>query len=74
MLCRKILTTALLLYVMLGSWKGYVALFREGQQEPAQIFPCPVDALPEADRTALEEGIIVRNERDLNRLLEDFLS
>lgn len=71
---RRMLSTALLLFVILGSWKGYVALFEEDATEPRQIFPCKVISLPEADQQALENGIVVRNERDLNQLLEDFLS
>lgn len=71
---RRILSAVLLLYVILGSWKGYVALFEENADEPRQIFPCRVISLPEADQKALEEGILVRNERDLNQLLEDYLS
>lgn len=71
---RRLLSAVLLLYVILGSWKGYVALFEENAEEPRQIFPCKVISLPEADQKALEEGILVRNERDLNQLLEDYLS
>ena len=62
------------LYVVIGTWKGYVALFDPGAAEPKQIFPCPVEALPEIDQQALENGIIVRNQRDLQQLLEDYLS
>ena len=62
------------LYLLLGSWKGYVALFEKGQEEPKQIFPCPVDSLPEADRFLLEEKIPIMNERDLQQALEDYLS
>lgn len=64
----------LALYVVVGTWKGYVALFDQGAAEPKQIFPCPVEALPESDQKALEEGILVRNQRDLQQLLEDYLS
>ena len=64
----------LALYLLLGSWKGYVALFENGREEPRQIFPCPVDTLPEADRMALEEKIPIRNQRDLQQVLEDYLS
>ena len=71
---KRLLSAALLLYVVLGSWKGYVALFDQGKDEPRQIFPYPVASLPEADQKALEEGIVVRNDRDLQRLLEDYLS
>lgn len=71
---KKLLSVILLLYVVLGTWKGYIALFDAGKSEPKQIFPYPVASLPIADQQALEEGIIVRNDRDLQQLLEDYLS
>ena len=71
---KKALSSLLLLYVVLGSWKGYVALFDKGCTEPRQIFPNTVASLPPADQAALEQGIIVRNDRDLQQLLEDYLS
>ena len=64
----------LTLAVVLGSWKGYVALFDKGASEPKQIFPTPVSSLPPEDQRALEDGILVRNQRDLEGLLEDYLS
>ena len=64
----------MMLHLLLGSWKGYVALFEKGREEPRQIFPCPVDSLPEADQQALEEKIPIRNDRDLQQALEDYLS
>ena len=74
MLWKRQLSLALALYLLLGSWKGYVALFEKGKEEPRQIFPCPVSTLPEADQLALEEKIPVRNQRDLQQILEDYLS
>ena len=64
----------LALYLILGSWKGYVALFDQGAQEPKQIFPALVEALPQEDQAALNAGIPVRNQRKLQQLLEDYLS
>ena len=64
----------LLLGTILGTWKGYVALFDPGAQEPRQIFSYRVECLPPADQQALAEGILVRNNRDLAQLLEDYLS
>lgn len=64
----------LVLYVVLGCWKGYIALFERGAEEPRQIFPTQVCSLPPADQAALEDGIVVRNDRDLQQLLEDYLS
>ncbi len=74
MLWKRQLSLVLALYLLLGSWKGYVALFEKGKEEPRQIFPCPVSTLPEADQLALEEKIPVRNQRDLQQILEDYLS
>ena len=74
MLWQRQLPLVLALYLLLGSWKGYVALFEKGKEEPRQIFPCPVSTLPEADQLALEEKIPVRNQRDLQQILEDYLS
>lgn len=68
------LSTLLLLYLVLGTWKGYIALFDGGKTEPRQIFPTQISSLPEADQEALEKGIIVRNDRDLQILLDDYLS
>ncbi len=62
------------LYLLLGSWKGYVALFEKDREEPRQIFPCLISSLPEPDQQALLEKIPIRNERDLQQALEDYLS
>ena len=74
MIGKRHLTSLLALYLALGSWKGYVALYEKGSEEPKQIFPVTVTVLPPADQIALEQGIIVRNQRDLDSLLEDYLS
>ena len=74
MLWKRRFSFLLALYLLLGSWKGYVALFEKGSDEPRQIFPCPVASLPETDRLALEEKIPIRNQRDLQQALEDYLS
>lgn len=74
MIGKRQLSLLLALYLILGSWKGYIALYGKGETEPRQIFPVAVSTLPLADQTALEQGIIVRNQRDLNSLLEDYLS
>lgn len=74
MIRNRILPPILALYVILGTWKGYVAIFEKDAAEPRQIFPTTVASLPESDQIALEKGIIVRNQRDLDRLLEDYLS
>ena len=74
MLWKRCFSFLAALYLLLGSWKGYVALFDAGREEPRQIFPCSVDTLPEADREALEKRIPIRNARALQQVLEDYLS
>ena len=74
MITQRMVARVLALYVVLGCWKGYVALFDKGEDEPRQIFPTQVCSLPPADQAALEDGIVVRNDRDLQQLLEDYLS
>ena len=74
MIRQRIRTALLTLTVIVGVWRGYVALFDPGKEEPRQIFPTQIASLPAADQAALESGILVRNQRDLQQLLEDFLS
>lgn len=74
MMLKKVLAPVLALYVVLGAWKGYLAIFEAEKDEPRQIFPQQVASLPPADQEALTKGIIVRNDRDLQQLLEDYLS
>lgn len=74
MIKQRYVSLFLALYLVLGTWKGYVALFQGGKEEPRQIFPTPVAALPEADQLALEEGIVIRSDKKLQQLLEDYLS
>ncbi len=74
MVMRRLLCKLIMLYIVLGTWKGYVALFEENKAEPRQIFPYSVSSLPEEDQTALEKGIVIRSERRLRELLEDYLS
>ena len=71
---RGFSTAILALAVVLGTWKGYIALFKPGETEPCQIFPTLVTSLPPVDQAALEEGILVRNDKKLQQLLEDYLS
>ncbi len=71
---QRILSSLLTAWLVLGSWKGYVAIFRDGAPEPFQIFPTPVSTLPPVDQQALSDGILVRSDKALQRLLEDYLS
>lgn len=71
---RRTISLFLLSAFLLGSHKGYLALWKDDRQEPFQIFPVKVDSLPAADQEALAAGIPARSEIELSSLLEDFLS
>ena len=49
-------------------------ILEKDKEEPRQIFPCPVDTLPEEDQRALEEKIPIRSPKALEEALEDYLS
>ena len=71
---KKALVILALLGFTLGSYKGYVTLWRDGSDDPYQIYPYKVETLPLEDQKDLEAGIHVPGERELQRLLEDYLS
>lgn len=73
-LIQRYLPALLSLGMILGSFRGYVALFDEEESEPLQVFPYRIEALPPADQAALNNGIPVRSEKELAHLLEDYLS
>lgn len=71
---RKLFVQLLTAGLVLGSFRGYVALFDKGKAEPRMVYPYVTAALPQADQEALEAGIPIASEEELRRLLEDYLS
>lgn len=71
---KGLLYSTLFFAFLLGSYKGYIALWREGCPEPIKVFPYQTAMLPPADRQALEKGILITDETELVQLLEDYLS
>ena len=57
---------------VLKTYQGKVALFRENSSTPYQILDLEVYLLPDADRQALEAGILAENEEELKKILEDW--
>ena len=64
----------LLTGMLLGSCNGYLALWKNGEPQPEQLFPFRVSVLPPRDQQALEAGIPVSSPQELSRLMEDYLS
>ena len=68
------LVAAVALTFLLGVHDGYIALWKEGSPEPAEVFPYKASLLPEADQERLEKGIRIESKKDLLELMEDYLS
>ncbi len=71
---RRLCCSLFLAGLLLGSYKGRIALWKDSGKEPWKVFPYPVSALPAEEQAALKKGIHVDTMEDLNRLLENFLS
>ena len=70
----KVLLAALALTFLLGIQDGYIALWKNGDPDPVEVFPYQAKYLPESDQKRLEQGISIHNKEDLIRLMEDYLS
>ena len=63
-----------LLGFLLGIHEGKIALWKDNDPEPMRVFPYRAELLPDEDQKALKKGIKVENARQLQQLLEDYLS
>lgn len=51
---------------------GKIGVFSPGSAEPGQVLDIEISVLPEFDRLALQQGIEIRSDAELRRLIEDF--
>lgn len=66
-------TTTSYLFI-LRDFEGKIALYENGKSSPSEIYEIYTDSLPAADATRLRTGIAAKNDAELLRLLEDYLS
>ncbi len=71
---RKICLSMLIFGFLLGIQDGRIALWRDGEAAPVQVFPYAASSLPAEDQARLERGIPIESREDLIRLIEDYLS
>ena len=55
-------------------YDGKIAVFRNNDSKPMEVYESYVSLLPEADRQKLQNGITVDNTRDLQEIIEDYTS
>ena len=70
---RNICTLVLIMGFLLGIREGKLALWREGESHPEQIYDIRADSLPASDQLQLRRGIRVESREELWRLLENYL-
>ena len=63
-----------LLGFLLGIHEGKIALWKDNDPEPMQVFPYRAEMLPETDQKTLKKGIKVDNIRQLQSIIEDYFS
>ena len=68
----SLLSPALALGFLLGIHEGRVALWRDGEPRPEQIYDIRADTLPPADRLRLRQGIRVQTREEVWQLLENY--
>ena len=65
---------SVILCFLLGIQDGHIALWKEGTDEPIEVFPFRAEMLPLADRIELEKKIKISSCEELAHLMEDYLS
>ena len=70
---RRICTMVLLAGFLLGIRDGRLALWRDDDPHPVQIYDIRADSLPPADRLQLRRGIRIESREALWLLLENYL-
>ena len=71
---RKTFYIWLALALILGTHRGYLALWETGSPAPCKIYPYKAALLPPAEAQKLEEGIPILNESHLESLLSNYMS
>ncbi len=70
---RTICTTILMAGFLLGIRGSRLALWRDGDPHPVQVYDIRADSLPPADQLQLRRGIPVSSREELWLLLENYL-
>ena len=61
-------------YYTLSEYKGKIAVFKNQESVPIDIYDVYVATLPQHDRVLLENGIHIETPEELQKLIEDYTS
>ena len=70
---KRLLSMLLVFGFLLGIRNGRLALWRDGEPHPEQIYDIRADSLPPADRLQLSRGIRAQSREEVWQLLENYL-
>ena len=60
--------------IILGAYRGYIAIWTTNTAAPTKVFPYSIQSLPKVDQEKLEKGIEINSWEELYQLLQDYLS
>lgn len=69
-----ILCNIMLFGFLLGIHEGQIAIWKDEDPKPAIILPYKAESLPIKDRIALKKGIRFDSIKDIEKLLQDYLT
>lgn len=61
-------------YYKISVYMNKLAVYKNNSTKPEKVYDVFVNTLPYEDRKALQNGIIVKNEQDLQSIIEDYTS
>lgn len=59
---------------ILRDYNGKIALYKNSNNTPDEVFDIFTDSLPESDAKSLKRGITASTEQELQKLIESYLS
>lgn len=71
---HSVISSILLFGFFLGIYRGKIAIWKIGIEEPMRVFPYSASMLPESDQKKLQKGIFLDHLEELYPFLEDYLS
>lgn len=61
-------------YYTIAEYQGKIAVFKNGENVPMDIYNVYVSTLPQHDKTLLEQGIKIETPEELQKIIEDYTS
>ncbi len=61
-------------YYTMAEYKGKIAVFKNNENVPIDIYDVYVSTLPQHDRILLEKGIKIETPEELQSIIEDYTS